>query len=77
MNEELNRRLNGCLGSVDRIFSGHPSDAKAARDMLAWASENGVSMDDMEAELKAILSGASQSHIDKQVERLKLAETYL
>ena len=77
MNKELKERLEKCLGEVDKIFSGHASEAKEARDLLDWASETGVEMDDIESELRSILSGSTRDHIDEQVERLRSAESYL
>ncbi len=71
-------QMPGCFGVSDLKFSFHPNDSARARKMLVGAIEAGASFEDIIDEAEKFLASKSsrQEHIDKQLERMKLLESW-
>lgn len=68
----LRERMGGCFGSADGIFAGHPFDEKQAKELLKYAAENNISLQ----EIKEIALGYLYSkgyvfeHIKQQLPKV-------
>jgi uncharacterized membrane protein len=62
-----------CFGSSDLIFGGHPSEEKAARQMLKDAIDDKAKMDDIIKAAENFLNskGADKQHIAKQLDKIR------
>ncbi|EEZ5292879.1 hypothetical protein DS967_24095 [Escherichia coli] len=68
-------KVPGGFGTADVKFAGHPLDKEWAEDAISDAKESGATFDDMANEMEEYLlgehPGASQYHIDRQVDRAR------
>ncbi len=69
-------QIPGCFGSVDKICGSHALDEERCREMFKSAIDAGATMDQVAGEAERYLksSGAQQSHIDKQIAKIRNME---
>ena len=71
--------IGSCFGIVDHKFALHPSDAKAANELLAQALKDGVGFDEFCNEIRKWLEleGCTEEHISEQMVNVEKASSYL
>lgn len=77
--EEIADKLPQCFGSTDLEFASHPLEIESAKEVLQLVLENNLPSSSFKKLIKRYLEskGASSFHIDEQIEKALLLETYL
>lgn len=61
------KQLKQSFGIVDKRFAGHPADAARAREVRSAIKEGGLGAAEIEEEIRRILEGCEESHIEAQL----------
>lgn len=69
--EEINARIGGCFGDQDKIFAGHPMDENLAKEFRKLASENNITLSEMQNIVSGFLfrTGFYAEHCKEQTKK--------
>lgn len=63
--------LGSCFGIEFCKFAGHPSQVRTAHGLLGKLIDENISMSEVEAEVRKLLSTPRTLHVDEQVDRVR------
>lgn len=61
------KQLKMSFGIADKRFAGHAADKARAREVRSAIKKEGVGAAEVEAEIRRILDGCIESHIEEQL----------
>lgn len=64
-------KLKGCFGISDKKFGLHPLDEQRANELKAELDRDGITWAIVEVEIKRLLNGCSQDHVEKELREAK------
>ena len=69
--DEINLKIGGCFGDFDKIFADHPLDETQAKEFRKLASENNISLSEMQNIISGYLfrSGLFAEHCKEQTDK--------